>query len=579
MCSTKFKPQISLKVHPDTIRAALATVDLDAVLAKQNAYIIFKRSYGWRSWLLAPEEGVRGLLRACLQLYEPPLRHLLAEVRDLTLEAAKLSSKRSSKAARGQERSTAAATETIQQLLLDQADSLVRGWYDQTWEQLSRNLHAEAEFPAPERFSKLKSRLQQLLAVAAASTTARRNEEYKRMLQETLHTLENRGLKQQVQAPVMVQPETAIEEVEEPPSWSEFYMGWLEKKNRHGMWQKRWFALSLRQRRVWYFGSPEEQPARGTADLAGAKIVDLEESKNSTTEDGHTTFRILLPGFSNNAIDGENGQARGHSAMPKEAQQAAAALTGLRTKNIAMSLTLRAPTASSKQQWCDMLGKAIIGIPEAPQQAESQLPAPVRLPAALAVPPFQDELQDSPVGRKISTQVFRDEESERLGRAELAEAAMQRSRPRPGDGGSSSNEDASSSTCSTPKRRPNEHKESKSSKSDDNSAEEEDEEEDPEVRAQREKLLFDEIAAESERVPSAEEWAVLECVAVAVREYCVHAMEYLTEQASKIIADGMLPGGRTTELHAALLRVLIPASTGGTSEAVAQLIHEFGSEN
>ena len=210
-------------MHPDHIRAALATVNIDAVLGKENAHLIFKMSYGWRSWLLAPEDGVRGLLRACLQLYEAPLRAILAEVRDLSLEAVRSSARRSSKGTRGQERSTAAAAETIQQLLLDQAESLVRGWHDQTWDQLGRNLHAEAEFPAPERFSKLKSRLQQLLAAAASAQTAKLNEEYKRMLQETLHTLENRGIKQHMPVPVVAQEIKPAEE--EPPSWSEFYMG------------------------------------------------------------------------------------------------------------------------------------------------------------------------------------------------------------------------------------------------------------------------------------------------------------------------------------------------------------------
>ena len=159
---------------------------------------------------------------------------------------------------------------------------------------------------------------------------------------------------------------------------------------------------------------------------------------------------------------------------------------------------------------------------------------------------------------------------------------MQRSMAAAPEGGStsSSDESASSSSCSTPqkagksgKRRGNPSKLSRS-KDRNPDEEEEEEEEDAEVRAQREQALFDEIAAESERVPSPEEWVVLECVTLAVREYCVNAMEYLTEQASKIIADGMLPVNRTTELHAALLRVLIPASTGGTSEAVSQLIHE-----
>ena len=85
------------------------------------------------------------------------------------------------------------------------------------------------------------------------------------------------------------------------------------------------------------------------------------------------------------------------------------------------------------------------------------------------------------------------------------------------------------------------------------------EEEDEGAREAREQALFEEISTQAGRNPTAEEWEVLECVVQAVREYMGEVQERLTDQASKVIADGMLPMGRADELHGALLRVLVPA--------------------
>ena len=48
---------------------------------------------------------------------------------------------------------------------------------------------------------------------------------------------------------------------------------------------------------------------------------------------------------------------------------------------------------------------------------------------------------------------------------------------------------------------------------------------------------------------------MLECVVKAVGEYVEASQAHLTEQASKIVADGMLPMPREDELHVVLLRV------------------------
>ena len=586
VCSTgAFKSRISHAVHPDTIRTALSEVDIDSVLGT-DAHHILKTCYGYQSWLLAPEEGVRGLLRACLELYEAPLRKILADLHKVMLEVAVVAATQKSNSKKKSKK--AAAHDYIQDMLLVQAESLINTWHTNTWQQLSNNLHAEVEFPAPHMFEKLKTRLQNLLAAAAAQQAARQIDAYRQLLQDTLNKLEGPSSslskkKLQLQAaqppPLKTQIQQQEEEEEEPPSWSEFYMGWLEKKNRHGLWQRRWFALSLRQKRIWYFKSPEEQPARGTADLTCAQISGVTEEESN---EEHTTFRITLPpGITPVA---EQQQQQTQSGLPSEAQEAAAALTGAATKIISMALTLRAASLESKHQWLDMLGKAIIGIPEPVQHQQQRFPDPAL--AAAAPPPFPDGSDEdtaadpsSPVGRKISTKVFRDDEVPQSRQQQQQQHSVKTKR-----GGSSSEEESSSSSSSsssTPRDRHHHHnKKNKGKLNDDDemdeidasAAEEEQEEEDEDARSEREQQLFDEIAAQSTQTnPSPEELAVLECAIVSIREYVVEAVARLTEQASKVVADGMLlTSEREAEMHEVLLRVLMPMPASGAHQEFEQ---------
>jgi len=469
------------------------------------------------------------------------------EMTDITLKAAKLAMKSSAKATKrgqGSMEKSSLADDALQSLLLDQAENLIEQWRDQTWEQLRRNLHAEAEFPAPERFAKLKSRLQELLGKEAAKQAARQNEIQKKMLLDTLNQLQNTNVKSTFQAPTStetVPPSAPVKE--EPPSWSEFFMGWLMKQNRHGIWQRRWFALSIRQQKFWYFANPEEQPARGTGDLVGAKIISLEEQEEEVDgeiEDKHRkVFRIIF-NASDTPITGES--AVGALSIPPEAQKAVEALTGQKTKTLTTELTLRAATISSKRQWCDMLNKAIVGAPEEPKVeaaaggAEVQN-GPAALPARVSDPFVEDEEDSRQVGRKISTKVFRQGNGE---------AEVKR-------GSKSSN--TAVAVCSSD----DDDDEEGSFNSQENAKEEESEE----SRLDREMALFDEIAAQAEYTASVEEQAVLECVSLAVREYIVDALAYLTEQTSRVIADGMLPLSRAEELHSKLLMVLITGREGG----------------
>ncbi len=555
MCSTQLKSKISQKVHPDTIRTTLASINLDDVLGYEEVHQVFKQCYGVRHWLLAPEDGVRGVLRASLQLYEAPLRQILNEMTAITLEAAKLAMKNSTKAAsraQGSLGKSSLTEDAVQSLLLDQACNLVEQWRDQTWEQLRRNLHAEAEFPAPARFKKLKSRLQELLSAEAAKQAARQNEIYKRMLLDTLKQLEHNN----IQSPLPVVPPSSTKTAppvapaakEEPPSWSEFFMGWLMKQNRHGLWQRRWFALSIRQQRFWYFSNPEEQPARGTGDLVGAKIISLEEELVEEAGEAENkqqkTFRITFHA-SDAPITAQNPVRAG--PIPLEARKAVEALTGQKTKTLSMELTLRAATVSSKNQWCDMLNKAIVGVPEELKvETAAGNTRPAALPAVQVPDPFADDQNDSThVGRKISTKVFHEEKQEK-------KKTVQKSKP-------SSRKATSVSISSTS----SDEDENNSATSEEINTEEEEEEESEESRLERELALFDEIAAQAEYTATPEEQAVLQCVSRAVREYILDALGYLTEQASKIIADGMLPLSRAEELHSKLLRVLITGRGGG----------------
>lgn len=584
VCSTRFKSQISQKVHPDTIRGALSSVNLDAVLGIEEVHQVFKQCYGIKHWMVAPEEGTRGVLRASLQLYEAPLRQILMEMHAITLEAAKLSMKSSAKTASRAQGGVkySLADDAVRQLLFNQAENLVEQWRDQTWEQLRRNLHAEAEFPAPERFAKLKSRLQELLGAEAAKQAARQNEVYKRMLMDTLNQLQSTAtLKSHPlhltnslpptpigKAAARAAPARSIVKEEEPPSWSEFFMGWLMKENRHGLFQRRWFALSIRQQKLWYFANPEEQPARGTGHLIGAKIIsliDAAEEEEEFDEDRENkkqkTFRIVF-----SSIADQN-----QVAIPLEAQKAAEALTGQKTKTLTTEMTLRAASVASKNQWCEMLNKAIIGVPEAPkvEQASAAVAAGNgglglsvgQVSSSIQPDPFVEDRNDSThVGRKISTKIFheKEEESNKTVKKNKDNKKKATREARSVSNTSSEEEEKSSPT--------EEHV----------SSDEEKEEENEEARAEREMALFDEIAAQAEYTATPEEKAVLECVSLAVKEYIVDALGYLTEQASRIIADGMLPVTRAEELHSKLLRVLITGREGGLAERFGK--GEFSSD-
>ena len=512
-------------MNSDTIKSALESVNLDAVLSRDNAHLVFRRCYGFRSWLFAPEEGVRGLLSACLELYKKPLESTVSEIHALTIQAAKLAMKRCSKLRHHRHHTTThpqQTIDTIHPLLLSQAMSQIEGWKKSTWHQLMRNLHAESMFPSPHHFALLKSRLQQILVKAAAKHVADKNVEYKQMLLEILKRLEassspvidaasssSSGQRPLLSTPSPHPPPPPSPTQKTVPKWNEFYMGWLEKKSRRGVWQRRWFALSVRQQKLWYFGSPEETPARGFMEISSGGIVVVQQS---VEEDGRT-FRVSAGAGA--GID----PGGGHVGETK-------------TKIIRHGLTLRASSASNKEEWCGWLDRAFKYTDEGEEEAEEK-EAEGAVHTGLSIVSLSNGVGNAHQSGK--------EEGKKGPPLSIVTTDTD-------EGDDSSSTDTQSTSLSP-----------SSSTSTSSTTEELTDEEKEHLR------VFDEIVAQSERAkPSTEEdIAMLDCVIEAVRDYIVSSLSYLTDQMSKVVADGMLPannGGqqqRIVQLHSALLRVVV----------------------
>lgn len=319
-CHTTYKNQISLAIHHNTIKSILQSIDLDVILGKQAAFEAFRASYGCRNWLLAPEDGVRGLLQASMLLFEPPLQHILESVHSATVQAA-ISALQDCTILKPDDPLIACqAEQTVHALLLDQATSTLKQWKEQTWEQLQRNLRAESSFPAPSRFASLKLALTALLTEEASQRARKRDMEHKIMFGE---------------APAEINACEAPKAILKKKNTSEFFMGWMEKRNRRGCWQKRWFVLSSKQKRLWYFKRPEEQPARAVVCLNGQTMLYQDE-------ENPRVFQLLLP----HILD-DQSSSTWHAP------------TGRRTKTNIYAMGLRAPSEMSKAQWIEMIQNAI----------------------------------------------------------------------------------------------------------------------------------------------------------------------------------------------------------------------------
>ena len=525
-----FKSDISDALHHERVAKSLKEVNIDEHLSIENTHRVFKRCYGWKTWLYAPEDGIRGMIKEGIAAYYAPLQGILNDVHDLTLSAFEMS----------MEEATilqAPGNETLKQLMEDQAVDSISSWRDSTWQQLSANLHAEHEFPAPETFRRLKSSIDRLLEHEANAQAERLVEHYRNMIDVAMKRMSMSDLRRRELSshalPAALVAGGGKGVAATPPAIGEFYMGWLEKKSRFGKWQRRWVVLSPEKRRLYYFAQPEEGHARGAATLVGCHVFP------EVFEDGEyddMAFKLVFKQ--------EGGQQQ--SVLPD---------LGLgRTKSV-VALTLRASSAGTKEEWLEMIGRCILGGRIRGKQTGPgvDIIADSSSPVEGGGPARSDKAE-----RKISAQVFAGED----------------------DVGA----DNQGKPPAEERRRPKRRNKSVVSFSIANRAEVEDADDDEEGGAQgkgrggeeddefpassaeiisadalaEEMALFEEVSAQADQaVPTAEEALMLECISQAVREYMVDCQRLIVEQASKIIKDGMLPFKHARELHADLLKAVL----------------------
>lgn len=520
ICNTSHKNCISETVSPHTIKSSLDAVNLDTVLGPSSAPVYFQQVYGYREWLLAPEDGVRGLLRESLLLYKEPLKEKLEGVYEAIIAAVRAAGdkmKEEEREKRNADRKKGivrAAEDNLDELMIDTAIQTISSWRDATAVQLMTNLHAEAEFPSRDSFERLRRRLDELMHASQMKKKQAIVEEYKRLLALSLRELYGNNSN----APESKDLSIVTPITNKAPAWSEFYMGWLQKRSRRGIWQRRWVVLSVRLQRAWWYGHPEEEFARGTIDIKGGRVIDVHEG----LQDGGA-FEILV------------AEAAGPFSSGAE-------FLGPRTKKNVVSLTLKAPSIGGKKQWMEMVDKGIQGLTAAELEAieAAEKLERAKLDSASFSPGAGENDHENKVERKISTKVFPDEKKP----IDKKNTAV----------GASTDSEASSSSAASS-----------------TTSEETDEEleESEEQRIAREQALFDEIAQQAQQVsPSQDDLAVLECVIKAVKEYLTESvLIHLTEQASKVIADGMLPMGRETVLHGDLLKGMLTAMSTATGVA------------
>ena len=514
-CNHSFKSDIAAAIHHQRIEKVLQDVNIADMLSVESAHRIFKRCYGLRTWIYAPEEGVRGMIRESITMYYDPLKQILSDVHKITREACSISIEEC-------QLMQAPGNEALKQLLEEQAYDAIDCWKTTTWDQLARNLHAEVEFPAPERFRSLRASIDRLLEHEAMMQAQRLVQHYQNMIEISMKGLSLAGkdiasMRRSELTSHAINPNMT----KEPIAMDEFYMGWLEKRNRFGRWQRRWFVVSAARKKMWYFAHPEEQPARGAASLVGCAIYPDVVEEDSINE---LVFRLVF------RQEGGETQDDSHQWLNMLTPGAPG-----KTKSGITSLTLRASTTSSKAEWMDMIGKAILGESIKPSADSTNV---CNITAEI----------DGTAERKISTQVFPEDEEpaqEETAQKDPNEQKQDRRRP---VRQSTKRTNTTIASFSISKE-----------ECDDN--DDDDDEQTKEDSLLKELALFEEIAEQaSQAVPSHEETIMLSCIADAVKHYMLDSQKLITEQASKIIADGMLPMLRKDELHTSLLKAILNPS-------------------
>ncbi len=290
-----------------------------------------------------------------------------------------------------------------------------------------------------------------------------------------------------------------------------------------GKWQRRWVVLSPEKQKLYYFAHPEENPARGTASLVGCHVFP------EVFEDGEfdeLAFKLVFK------------QAPGQAAgldLPFS--------FGGKTKQAA-ALTLRAGSAGTKAEWLDMVGKTILGesdVRGAGGKGSGGLGAQVDLVVDAS----------GKAERKISSQVFEDEDGSKGEKEGATRGDSERRRPK--------RRGKSLASFSIGKRGIEEAVDGELDDGGDDEGQSMDRSELISDEALADELaLFEEVSAQAEQaLPSAEEAIMLECISQAVRSYMLDSQRLIVEQASKIVKDGMLPFKHARELHDELLGVVL----------------------
>ncbi|GAB4816717.1 hypothetical protein N2152v2_003763 [Parachlorella kessleri] len=391
---------------PVNIQAAFASVQAEGVLSENYVFETLRMGAGYQPWFVAPEAGVRCLVKETLELCRAPMQQSLsAAVEALTLAVVKAADSRSqahaSVLAGGddfpsgmlsvEEGSTVASQQMLLEWLASRAKQSIKGWQEATWDKLEALLMAEACLPTPTHFKSLKEQLQRLLLdrqrqaalPAAGATAALLGEGSGNQEGAVLGTAEAN----QIGKPPAVPVATAQED-----SYQLYFMGWLDKLSRRGKWQKRWFVLDGEQRCLYYFGSPEETPARAVVKLTGVSVVadDCEPSSANVHNKGPLAGMGLPSGKVQHVFKLQLAGLANQTAGSKSAT----------------IVTLRCSDAPTKSQWLKQIrqvaqGPAKLAVLEALGEAGA--------PGSPAGSVQQGETAMAVVPRKISTRVFTDD--------------------------------------------------------------------------------------------------------------------------------------------------------------------------
>lgn len=226
----------------------LAPVDLPSVFAPDKAYPLLLQAYGFSAYLMAPERGVRRLVADALQLYRGPITDAAASVLAALLAAAEMAAATALPEAEWPDH--------VRLRVLDESQACIRAWHSKALAQLEGLLAAECLCPEQEAFAGLRARLQQRLEV------------------EVQQALKEKSKAAVSGAPGRTQPDPAAEtETEtEAEAEAEYFMGSLDKLDRHGRWRRRWFVYQASDRVLSYGRSPKSQQTR-TFVLQGGAVV------------------------------------------------------------------------------------------------------------------------------------------------------------------------------------------------------------------------------------------------------------------------------------------------------------------